>query len=278
MNNRQGSERHGHDGLKSTWPIHRREAGLLAIGYLVLVGVWTGIGALITGPLEPSALTRADQRIAQWLVDHRTSTWNHLTVWGSFLAETITKVVVTAVLAIVLVRVWKRYFEPMVLVVSLVIEAAAFIVVTHIVGRGRPDVVRLDNSPVNSSFPSGHVAASMAYIAITVIIFWHTRRRWPRFLSVIVTALIPIIVGVSRMYRGMHYFSDVVGGALLGGAAVLLTVTVLRRSTEGINAVGQPADTSQPEDTARPGHIATPVELNDRGSENEREVPASCQS
>ena len=226
--------------MRSTWPIHRRELTLLGCGYAVLVGLWIGFGELITGPLAHSALTRNDQRIAEWMVAHRTPTWNHLTLLGSDMAETLTKVVVTAVLAVVLLAVWKRWLEPIVLMVSLVIEAAAFIVVTTVVDRSRPPVAHLDNSPVGSSFPSGHVAAAMAYLAITVVVFWHTRSRWARALSVTVTAAIPIIVALSRMYRGMHFFSDVVAGAMLGGSAVLLTVTVLRNSPQGIEAMGQP--------------------------------------
>ncbi len=225
------------DSLRATWPIRGREVRWLLGGYVVLVGVWIGFGELITGPFADSALTRNDRRIAQWFVAQRTPAWNQLTSWGSNLAETSTKVIVTAFLAVVFLRVWRRWLEPMLLVVSLVIEAAAFIVVTTVVDRGRPEVPHLDSSPVGSSFPSGHVAASMAYIAIAVVVFWHIRNRLARAASALVATVVPVIVALSRMYRGMHFFSDVVGGALLGGAAVVLTVIVLHRSQQGIAAL-----------------------------------------
>ncbi len=225
--------------LRDTWPVHRRQAAQLICGYVVLTVVWIGFGELLTGPLKDSGIVRTDQRVAKWMVTQRTPTWNHLTVWGSYLAETTTKVVVTAVLALVLLGIWKRWFEPMVLVVSLVIEAAAFIVVTTVVGRQRPNVPRLDTSPVGSSFPSGHTAAAAAYIAIAVVVFWHTRKRWARCIAVVVAALVPVIVALSRMYRGMHYLSDTVAGAILGTAAVVLTVTVLVRSPEGMRVMSQ---------------------------------------
>ena len=223
--------------LRTTWPVHRRQAWQLITGWVILTAVWIGFGKLLTGPLKSSALTRLDQRVANWMVAHRTPTWNHVTVLGSDLAETVTKVVVTAALALVLLMVWKRWLEPLVLLISLVIEAAAFIVVTTIVDRSRPAVPRLDNSPVGSSFPSGHVAAAVAYAAIAMIVFWHTRKVWARTIAVIVTAVIPVIVALSRMYRGMHFLSDVVGGALLGGVAVALTVWVLRTSPKAAQEV-----------------------------------------
>jgi undecaprenyl-diphosphatase len=133
---------------------------------------------------------------------------------------------------------WRRWFEPMVMVLSLVIEAAAFIVVTTIVGRQRPDVARLDGSPVGSSFPSGHTAAAAAYLAIVAIVFWHTRKRWARWLVAAVTALVPVVVALARIYRGMHFLSDTIAGAVLGTGSVVLTVLVLGRSAEGAPITG----------------------------------------
>lgn len=222
-----------HPALSTTWPLHRRQVSLLFLGWVALTVVWIALGKLIVGPLKDSVIVRTDNRIAKWMVDHRTPTLDRLTVWGSFLAETVTKVVVTAVLALVLLKVWRRWFEPLFLAVSLLIEAAAFIVVTTVVGRNRPDVPRLDNSPVGSSFPSGHSAAAAAYVAIAVVVFCHTRKVWARVLVATITAAVPVIVALSRMYRGMHFLTDTVSGIVLGLGAVLLTWIVLKGSAEG---------------------------------------------
>jgi undecaprenyl-diphosphatase len=220
-------------GLRTTWPLHRQQTVQLVVGWAVLTLVWIGLGSLLTGPLAGGVIVRADERIAHWMVAQRTPTWDHATVWGSLLAETTTKVAVTALLAVVFMIRWRRWFEPVFLTVSLIIEASAFIVITAVVGRDRPDVPRLDGSPVGSSFPSGHVAAAAAYAAVAVIVFFHTRKRWARVLVVLVTTLVPIIVALSRMYRGMHFLSDTIAGVVLGGAAVALTAVVMARSPEG---------------------------------------------
>ena len=154
------------------------------------------------------------------------------------MAETLVKIVVTAVLALVMYAVWRRWVEPLLLALSLILEAAAFITVTWIVGRPRPDVVRLEDSPVGSSFPSGHVAAAAAYSAIAVIVFWHTRSRWARALSVALSIAIPVVVGLSRMYRGMHYLSDVIAGVVLGAVSVAITTKILTSTPQGRIATG----------------------------------------
>lgn len=127
----------------------------------------------------------------------------------------------------------------MVLVVPLVMEAAVFIISTNVVNRHRPDVPHLDGSPVGSSFPSGHAAAAAVYVAIAVVVFWHSRSRWARRAVVVVTAVIPVIVSLSRMYRGMHFLSDTVAGVFLGLVVVLFTTVVLARSPEGERALAE---------------------------------------
>jgi undecaprenyl-diphosphatase len=223
----------GSGDLRATWPVHWRQVAQLTAGWLAMTAVWIGLGALLTGPFADGPIVRADVRVARWMVAHRTPRWNSATVWGSLLAETATKVVVTVLVALAFLWLWRRWLEPALLVLSLTIEAASFIVVTTVVGRHRPDVPRLDGSPVGSSFPSGHTAAAAAYAAIAVVVFWHTRKRWIRILSIAVTALVAGVVAMSRMYRGMHFLTDTVAGALLGCLAVVLTTVVLARSPEG---------------------------------------------
>ena len=196
--------------------------------YVVLTAVWVGIGLLITGPLGGSALTRTDQDIATWFVDERTESLNDWANIGAGLADTMVKIIVTAIIALIMLAVWRSLREPLMVVLALVLEASVFITTTWIVARNRPDVERLESSPVGSSFPSGHVAAAVAYGAIAVVIFERTRNGLIRTITVVVMVAVPVIVGLSRMYQGMHYFTDVVAGAALGAASVAVVYFVFR--------------------------------------------------
>ncbi len=202
------------------------DLGLFLCCYALLVAVWFAIGKAV---VNSSAITNLDESVADWFVDQRTPDLDTATKWGSGLADTFVKIGVTALLAIAMRVAWKRWREPLMMVVPLVLEAAAFITVTYMIARPRPDDP-LETSPVNSSFPSGHVAAAAAYGALVIIVFWHTRTFWIRALVVIVSVLIPVVVGVSRMYRGMHFLSDVIAGAALGIAAVALSWWMIRRA------------------------------------------------
>jgi membrane-associated phospholipid phosphatase len=218
--------------IRDTWLVRKHEALQLAIIFAAFTAAWFSVGWLLTHAWKNSWIVRTDRSIAEWFVEQRTSGLNSLSFAGSMLSDTVVKVVVTAVVAVAMLVAWKRWLEPLVVVVSLILEALTFIMVTTLVGRPRPDVPHLDTSPVGSSYPSGHTAAAVAYSAIVVVIFWHTRRRWVRALSVAVAVIVPICVGLARMYRGMHFLTDVVFGALLGGASVIATVWVLTRAAD----------------------------------------------
>ena len=211
----------------------RATAVELLAAYVLLTAIWVGVGLLITGPLNRTALTDVDQDVATWMVGQRTSALDDWSEIGSLPADTLVKIIATAVIAAIMLAIWRSWREPLMISLALVLEASVFITTTWIVARPRPDVEPLDSSPVDSSFPSGHTAAAAAYGAIAVVIFQRTRNVWIRGVTVVVTIALPIVVGVARMYRGMHFLTDVVAGTILGVASVVVVYLVFRPARAG---------------------------------------------
>lgn len=231
--------------LRDTWLVRRSEALALGAFYVAFTAIWFVVGWLLTHPLKNSWIVHTDQSVSEWFVRQRTPGLNSLSFVGSMLSDTVVKIVVTAIVAIVMLIVWKRWLEPLMVTVALILEALCFITITTLVNRPRPDVLRLDTSPVGSSYPSGHTGAAVAYSAIVVVIFWHTRRRWVRALAAAFAVILPVCVALSRLYRGMHFLTDVFFGALLGAASVTATAFVLRRAAERRHEVVGVADPAQ---------------------------------
>ena len=218
--------------LRKSWLVRGHEALVLLSMYVTFTFAWFCVGWLLIHPLAGSTIAHMDRSVSEWFVLQRTPGLNSLTAAGSFLGDTTMKVTVTAIVALVMLWRWKRWLEPLMVVIPLILEALSFITITVLVGRPRPNVVRLDGSPVGSSYPSGHMAAAVAYAAIIVVVFWHTRRVWIRVIAVATGTFVAVAVGLSRMYRGMHFPTDVLFGALLGGASVVATAILLRRASE----------------------------------------------
>lgn len=212
---------------KTTWCLHRGDLARLAGSLLAVVVIGALVGFVLTDWAAPNSLTRLDERLADRFVEDRTPGRTDLATWAAFPADTTTKIAATALLVIAMLWRWKRWHEAVFVASALIFEATAFITITAIVRRPRPDVERLLDSPVDSSFPSGHVAAATVYAAFAIVVFWHTRAVWARALAVVVAVLIPIAVGWARMYQGMHYLSDVAAGVVLGLVSVAICFAIL---------------------------------------------------
>jgi membrane-associated phospholipid phosphatase len=91
------------------------------------------------------------------------------------------------------------------------------------VARQRPDLIEPVVSAGGYSFPSGHAGLSMVAYGITAVLV--ARSRLPlgvRAVAVVVLALVVLAVGVSRVYLGVHYATDVAAGWCAGGIVVAL--------------------------------------------------------
>src|SRR6185503_3049979 len=68
------------------------------------------------------------------------------------------------------------------------------------------------------SFPSGHAMMSMiGYGMLAYFVLLRVSNRWARLAVVLIAAIIIILIGFSRIYLGVHYFSDVLAGFAAGG-------------------------------------------------------------
>jgi membrane-associated phospholipid phosphatase len=119
------------------------------------------------------------------------------------------------------------------LAVILAVELVTFLTISSAVGRERPTVVHLGSVPGTGSFPSGHVAA--AIVLYGYLAFLRRTLAAPRLAPVAAllwTVVAAVAVGWARMYRGMHHPLDVLAGAAMGTALLVVFVSSLRLSRE----------------------------------------------
>jgi undecaprenyl-diphosphatase len=203
---------------------------------LILLGGAAGLsgGLVVLGhaveAASPTSGRGADQAVVAWLAGHRTSALNHLSAVGSAMADTMTCITVTAVAAVVFAIWLDRWRESAVLVLTVTGQLFVFVLVTATVHRLRPAVAHLDPAPPTSSFPSGHTGAAVAlYGCVAVVVLRELRRHHRHWAAALATlfVVIPLAVGSSRMYRGMHFPTDVLAGAAAGAGWLALVVAVV---------------------------------------------------
>lgn len=195
-------------------------------GFIAVCILFIGLGLLIKNQL--GAISRWDTDVSQWLADHRTSGTNDWTRFATGVADTL-GILVVLVVAIVVLIVMRRRWAALFLGLALFLELMSFLAVNSVVNRPRPDVVRLGTLPTTSSFPSGHTAAIVALYGGLALICSDRFRSWIiRIVVWLAVLLASLAIGFGRVYRGMHFPSDAVAGALLGLAVLVVAVVAVR--------------------------------------------------
>jgi undecaprenyl-diphosphatase len=202
---------------------YARIAAGVVVAWVLILGVVAGFGELAVRYGHGQWL--GDTAIPRWFAAHRTPAGNH---WSDLIsvACATTGILVVAVAACLLFLLLARRWRPVIfLAVVMFGELAAFLAAAAVVKRPRPYVTHLDHHLPTSAYPSGHVAATCClYAAIAIVVIGHARGWW-RWLFLIPAIVMPVLIALSRMYRGEHHPTDV-GGSLIF-AALWLTATTL---------------------------------------------------
>ena len=147
-----------------------------------------------------------------------------ITALGGF---TVLSLVAAAAIAWLVGR--GRRAEATVFAATVVLAQAASEVLKHLIDRPRPDLVPQHDLVYSSSFPSGHaLMAPVVYLTLAVVLTAGeappAEMLWPLCAAALVVA-----IGVSRVYLGVHWPTDVLGGWALGVGIAIIATIVPRR-------------------------------------------------
>lgn len=109
------------------------------------------------------------------------------------------------------------------LLVSVGGSAMTVYILKHVFHRARPlaEALYLETS---SSFPSGHATMAMALYGFILYTVWKHDKHYLKNSFVFFLAILIILIGLSRLYLGVHYLSDVLVGYVIGFIWLLLSI------------------------------------------------------
>jgi membrane-associated phospholipid phosphatase len=229
----------------------------LTVTVAALVAAGWAFGALLQDVLAGDELALVDRPVWLFLLRHREP-------WLTTAARVVTDLGGAAVLLPVVLLAglgwwWRaRTWQPLLLLAAS--EAGARLLqvsVKLLVGRPRPPVAFALAAASGYSFPSGHATDAAAVYGMLAALLAAASPSWRRKVTVW-AVMVGVIgaVGLSRMYLGVHWLTDVLGGFALGGAWLFALLTVTRTVHQLRNP---PSD--QPTRAPDPGHPPLPPPL-----------------
>lgn len=193
--------------------------GILAIFILIFI--------LVADEMEKKKLVKFDDSVSSILSSHispvLTQTMEMITFFGSGWW-----LIIGALAGTVILFMLKKWSLGIFLIFSSCAGILFNILLKNIFQRQRPDLHRLISAN-GYSFPSGHSMGSMIlYGAVAYIIIHYAHLRIWKIVGTVLMALFILLIGISRIYLGVHFPSDIVGGYAAGGAWLVICILSFR--------------------------------------------------
>lgn len=182
------------------------------IKYLIFLAIFIGLNMLLIN--KTSIFSSIDNWFINFKTEHLvndivTSLMTAITYvgsWGSYIF----------ILAISFILLRKKVSIPFFMTCAVGGTGIINKVIKHIIKRSRPETA-LVAIPDSYSFPSGHtMCAFLFYLYLIYLVRKYIKDKKMKNVLTVILAIIPILIGYSRIYLGVHFFTDVCAGAFVG--------------------------------------------------------------
>ena len=207
----------------------------LTVGIFLLVGIVVAVaGRLAFAELgewvKKGYTQRFDVAALQWLGAHHTP---FLTSIMTEVTPLGTGIVVMSIVGVTAAFLW--HTEHKISAQLLLAATAGNIVLNNVLklsfDRARPNVFEWQTHAASSSFPSGHaMSATVVYGTVAYLLARLQKQAWSRAITLVTAIVMIALICTTRLYLGVHYPSDVVGGIVVGLAWAAFCMATLEAS------------------------------------------------
>ena len=198
----------------------------LILGLAVVALVAVGLGKLVDDVTDGEGIAVVDHPVASFVAGHRTPALTSVMGAASSVGGPVGMAVLALVAGLLLGAAWRSWTPVVALAVTTVGVTGLTMVFKAALGRARPPVAQAVAAADGYGFPSGHAATAAAVCAAIAWLCSLRIRSWPGRVAVqAAAAMVAALVGISRVYLGVHWTTDVIGGWSFGvlWAAVVMS-------------------------------------------------------
>jgi membrane-associated phospholipid phosphatase len=194
--------------VRDLWPIPSARAMVFVLGFVLPLLIFATLAEDVWAREKMTWDAAINSVLRAYVTPYRDQFMIVITQLGAPLAVLL----IVACVGIALLG--RRQLRDALFVVGATVGATALIPPAKLLfERARPVLDHLPLPAPGYAFPSGHATVSMALGAALIMLAWRTSWRW---LVLILATLIVFLIGLSRVYLGVHYASDVLAGWCIG--------------------------------------------------------------
>lgn len=195
----------------------------------ILVALFLVVGGInlfvdLTETLQSDFINKFDRRITDFVISFRNPQLNNIFEFITDIGDLQGYLIVTALIAIFFYWKFKNLKLIGEIVFVVIVSALSNIALKQVINRARPDAAHLV-SVETLSYPSGHAMSAMAFYGFLIFLFYNFKlNRLLKSILILIFILLIAAIGVSRIYLGVHFPSDVAGGFIAGFIWVIFCI------------------------------------------------------
>jgi membrane-associated phospholipid phosphatase len=202
-------------------------AAFVTVG-IIVAAVAVGLFSLIAEGVEEGVTQRFDEAVLRWFETHRTPFLDEIMLEITTLGGGVVLIMMVLIAAVFLWQTHHKWSVYLLLLGTLGAKLANSLL-KQFFNRERPSVVEGIDAVRSLSFPSGHAMSAMAvYGCVAYLVGRLEPKPALKHLTWGVAAVVILLIGISRMYLGVHYPSDVMAGYLGGLGWIAFIIGTLK--------------------------------------------------
>ncbi|HSI68999.1 MAG TPA: phosphatase PAP2 family protein [Gillisia sp.] len=214
--------------LREKFHQYNEQLPFLIMIILALIIVVGGINLFVdlTNTLHTDALAEYDRKITDYVTSFRTPQLNKFFQFITEVGDLNGYIVLTALSTIIFWLIFRNWRFVLEIVFVLAISGLANVALKQVINRARPDAEHLV-SVATLSYPSGHAMSAIAFYGFLIYLFYNFKLNvWVKTLTILILGLLILAIGISRIYLGVHYPSDIAGGYIAGFIWVIFCIVL----------------------------------------------------
>ena len=181
----------------------------------------------LTEDLKTDILAYIDIKITQYIISFRTPSLTSFFVFVTSVGNRWGYIIVFVLSSSLFYFIFKSWRYVVQLMIVLLVAASSNLLLKQIINRARPDADYLVTVKT-LSYPSGHAMSAMAFYGFLIyLIYTFNIPKLVKYSIIAFLAMLIVSIGISRIYLGVHFPSDIAGGFIAGFIWVVFCILIL---------------------------------------------------